>query len=207
MAKFLLVMKVLGIVLSGASIIGSQRLNRFETQLRVALEWQSIDAALDKIKALLVQPIIDRLKKIDRSFEAYVDSQVRRDKGFHRELSLESIRQPSSNFRRSISLLAELLFMPIMLIGLFIGLIGLLVLTILIYILIYGIGTLIYILFLLTKFFVNGLTGLLKISIWIASRPYVWLDLQVRKRGVESTLVAIGMITAIAAEIMESYVE
>jgi hypothetical protein len=205
MVTFLLVLKVLGMVLSGASIIGSRRLKEFEAKLRVALQWQNIDAVVNKTKTSLAQPITTRLKKIEHSFEGYVESQVVRDKRFHRELLSESIRQPSSNLRRAINLVAELFLLPIVLIGLILAPIGLFLVIILVYILVYGVGALIYILLLLTRLVVNGLTELLKISIWIVSRPYVWLDLQVKKRGVESTLIVIGMITAIAAEIIDNY--
>ena len=49
------------------------------------------------------------------------------------------------------------------------------------------------------------LLEILKMSIWVVSRPYTWFDLEMRKREIESTLVIIGAVVAIAAELLGNY--
>ena len=59
MNTFLLILKILGILVSGASVIGSERLKKFELKLRFFLDYKNLDQHFEQLTGMILFPLFE----------------------------------------------------------------------------------------------------------------------------------------------------
>jgi hypothetical protein len=213
---FLLGLKILGIVISGASIIGVERLKIAENKIRNFLEKKNIDILFNKTYRLLIHPINSFLttqKEIQHKISHTLANNTSSVNATLRSIghSLGKIFQPPKNsgclglLTSIILIVAQFILMNfysfIYSVTIFLALSLHVIFTLLL--LVFFIVT--WLFSLLATGFIMVVIWLLKSITWAITRPYIWLDIEVQKRKIESTIVVIGIFIAIVAEILGNY--
>jgi hypothetical protein len=206
MTTFLLILKIFGIIVSGASVIGSQRLKNFENKIRELIKWDIINSYFDKIRISLLPSFLKSIARILKNVFNKVWNFLRglglaeNPDSSNTDLEIQGKRkQPLiRDVVSKVSTFAYLIFViPFALILYILFLAMYLLLVAIFFFLVLIIATILF----LTEWTTRILSELLKFSVWIVSRPYAWLDLEISKRGMESTIVVIGILVAVIAEI------
>jgi len=209
MTTILLALKILGITISGASIIGSERLKKIEAKFRILLHWDNIDNSFNRIFSSprflsikfitgtrnilrrIVGASLESLNSSEIRLEEEVRAKINQPQRSKRQRNIKIVLQESATF------IFSLLLLPIEFV--------LLIIFLVIWVIIVILAMLFFLLLIAVDFLVVILIQFLKLITWVISRPYVWLDLEVSKRGLESTIVVIGILIAITAEIFSTY--
>lgn len=225
----ILTLKYFGIFLTGISIIGTRRLTNIERRIRELLRWASIERHFSRLRedrvvwrlfmVLLVSyALIQRLIfALWADWIGYFGYLITRERGLCSFIITQAIVE-------SIIILLSLLGL-LVLVGIlnFTGEIGeekwtfgrgiskvygwafkeLGCTVVLIIVLAAPTLFLIALIYVLSQGILFALAKVLSIISWILSRPYVWLDMQVQQRKVESTLVVLGIIVAIVGETLD----
>lgn len=210
-STFLLILKILGIVISGASAIGSERLKNIETRLRTFSDKKNINLLSKKIHGSFLYSAISKQITIVEKFRDIqiplsIDSSLysRYRKWIdHLETKISLKLKPNHSVFGLI--LYAIFLLVVYICGVFILLFTLMIARYTIFLLSLLLLIPIAFLFLVVMFIVIALIKILTFTTWVVSRPYAWFDFEIQKRNIESTIVVLGIIIAIVAEIIGSY--
>jgi len=223
-------LKIGGVLLAGASIIGERRLTRFETRTRRFLRWDSIrlwSSRLleERVAWPLFIGLVFTIGIIGRLANLLIDQWIAQ-KWIANEANLFSLIIARLAITSAVILVAWLSLLALAGILNMVGVIDEEKWTLQTFATkLYGwvreftftaavltvVSGPFLLLIALSHFLSQGIVFVLRnalsILTWLLSRPFVWLDRQVQQRRLESTLVVAGLLMAIAGEVLDRFVK
>jgi len=212
-------LKIGGVLLAGASIIGERRLTRFETRTRRFLRWDSIrlwSSRLleERVAWPLFIGLVFTIGIIGRLANLLIDQWIAQ-KWIANEANLFSLIIARLAITSAVILVAWLSLLALAGILNMVGVIDEEKWTLQTFTFTAAVLTVVsgpfLLLIALSHFLSQGIVFVLRnalsILTWLLSRPFVWLDRQVQQRRLESTLVVAGLLMAIAGEVLDRFVK